>query len=381
MITLCVPTKNRPVFLGRLLRYYARTGYRYWLFIGDSSDPQQADRNERMVASLAGQLKIAYHHYPGLSSCAALEQLSRHVATPYSALVCDDDFVCPTGLDRCMAFLGEHPDYGAAHGKGLMLMTERGAPYGSIGTVKSFPQPILESSTGSERLRVFLTRTPPALLYSVHRTDTWRAMFRGLHLLGGVDNRNMFKDELIASCVSVIRGKVKELDGLYLIRQPHVEDSLRFPHVYDWITDPAWFPSYQLFHDRVVQELIRQDRISPEEAQTVMREGFWHYLVHEVIGAWQKEQAGAQQVPSSRLRAVIKRIPGLRRIWRGVRLTVQRYRDELSLPALLQPTSPYHADFRPVYEVITSPPAERAEGGRIESGLDEIALAGAGGHG
>ncbi|MBI3083503.1 MAG: hypothetical protein HYY90_03985 [Candidatus Omnitrophica bacterium] len=44
MITLCVPTYNRPAFIERLLRYYAATSSRHWIFIGASSDPNDAKR-------------------------------------------------------------------------------------------------------------------------------------------------------------------------------------------------------------------------------------------------------------------------------------------------------------------------------------------------
>lgn len=379
MISLCVPTKNRPDFLSRLLHYYAATHYQHWVCIGDSSDPEHVERNQQTVASLNSVLKIDYQLCPGLSSCAALEHVSRHLSTPYSALVCDDDFICPDGIEQCVAFLKEHPEYGAAHGKGLMLMTEQGAPYGAIGTVKSFPQPILGADTGSERLRAYLTLTPPALLYSVHRTEIWQAMFRGLSLLKGVNNRNMFKDELVASCVSVIRGKVKELDGLYLIRQPHVEDSPRFPHVYDWITDPEWFPSYQIFHDRVIEELTRQDGITMEQARVVLKQTFWPFLAHEFISAWMKQQVKVRG--PSRLRHWLKRVPGLKAGWRGLRSNTERWRNALSLPALLQPSSPYHADFMPIYQIITSGSREQLNRGRIEAReVDDIAMAGSHAH-
>jgi len=198
-------------------------------------------------------------------------------------------------------------------------------------------------------------------------------MFRGLTQMRGVQNHNVFKDELMATCVSAIRGKVKELQGFYFFRHVHTEDSYRFPHVYDWLTDPEWFPSYQIFHDRLVEELIRTDRISVTEAHAAIKHAFWLYLAHVVTVAWQREQTPRRRREPLRFRRIIKRIPGMQPAWRKLRALIQRSRDEWSLPALLRPSSPYHADFLPIYEVITSQPAtpphdgcrEEQEGGRV----------------
>lgn len=359
--TLCIPTKDRSEFLERLLRYYVRTGYRHWIFIGDSSQPQHMERNRRMVAGFSRQLQIVHREYPGESSCGCLEQLSHSITTPYCAFVADDDFLCTAGIERCMASLEEHPECSAVHGKGLMLQTEGGRPYGVIGNVRRYPQAVLTGDTGAERLKEFFTVSLAALLYSVHRTTIWRDMFQGLSTLTGVSNQNIFKDELIPTCVSVVRGKVREVDGLYLVRQAH-DAIYRQPHAYDWLTNPEWFPSYRFFRDRLSDELIHQDDLSAEQARAAFKNGFWPYLAQVVSSARSRDMAKGAPAPS-RLRDAAKRIPGVRSGWRSVRRMIQQVRDECSLPALLRPSSAYHADFMPLYCVITSEPEPAARTG------------------
>jgi len=352
---------NRPVFLARLLRYYATMRFPYPIAIGDSSDPDQAQHNQQTVAALQGLLAIRYQYDPSLSACACLERMSRVVTTPYCVFSGDDDFLCPTALERSIAFLEEHPDYGAAHGMGLMFQTEHNQPYGAIGNVGYYPQAVLQADTGVGRLKEFFAVSQYTLFYSVHRTTIWQAMFQGLSAMPGTRNRNIFKDELIAVGVSVIRGKVQQLSELSLIHQVH-EDSYRFPHVYDWLTDPAWFPSYQVFHERLVEELVRQDGVPIEDARVVIREVFWPYLAAQVIKAW-KIDTTARVAPSrSALRRFARRLPGARRTWRAVRAAVQRARDPWSLPALRHPTSTDHAAFMPVYRLVTSTPTEPLNG-------------------
>jgi len=379
MITLCVPTMNRPQFLERLLRYYAQTRSPYAVLIGDSSTAELAEQNQRMVASFERQLRVTYRAYPGLSACAALEQLAQEISTPYCAFVGDDDVLCTRGLKRCAAFLESHPDVGAAHGAGLMVQTEGSGPYGPLGNVRPYPQALVEATTGAQRLEEFFTLRLSSVLYSVHRRQTWQTMFQSLGAMPGVQNRNMFKDELIATSISVIRGQIACVEGLYLIRHVHADDSYRFPHVYDWLTDPMWFPSYQTFCERLVEQLVHQDGITVDEARQAIRRAFWPYLAREVSVTRRKEiETRATSAPSP-LRAMAKRLPGARQAWQGLRAMVQRSRDPWSLPALLQPSSPYHEDFLPVYRLITSPIDGRAIHPSAAPPELDIAMAGSAG--
>jgi len=361
MLTLCIPTLNRSAFIERLLRYYASLRVPYWIFIGDSSNPEEAARNQRTVAALQGTLKIRYEAAPGVSACACLERMSYAATTPYCVFLGDDDFLCPTALDRCVAFLEEHPEYGAAHGTGLMFQTEANQPHNAIGNVGYYPQAVVEAETGVGRLKEFFTTSMYTLLYSVHRTPAWQAMFRGIQLMSGTRNSNMFKDELIAVGVSVIRGKIRQLPALSLVHQVH-EDSYHFPHAYDWLTDPAWFPSYQIFHARLAEELIRQDGVGTDEARAAIRGVFWPYLAAQIIGSWERDTAEQGRTDRVSLRQVLRRLPVVRRAWRAVRAAVQRTRDPWSLPALLHPTSAHHADFLPIYQIVTSRPATHLSG-------------------
>lgn len=357
MITLCVPTYNRPAFIERLLRYYAATSSRHWIFIGDSSDPNDAKRTQRAVASWGGRLQVRYEACAGLSSCAALEHVSRLIMTPYCAFLGDDDFLCTNGIEQCLEFLERHPSYGAAHGKGLLFQTETGAAYGPIGMVRPYPQVVLNADSAAGRLRDVLTARVGGLLYSVHRTHTWRAMFAGIGRLSGTTNTNIFKDELIAVCLSAIRNTVQELDCLYLIRHTH-EAIYKYPTIYDWVTDPMWFPSFQAFRDRLVTELMEQDRLHEPDAQAVFKDVFWSFLAHVLMNGWQRSRQPARVKPVSRLQVLAKRVPGLQRGWQKVLAIRQRWQDELSLPALLHPSSPYHDDFMPIYEAVTHAPAD-----------------------
>jgi hypothetical protein len=96
--------------------------------------------------------------------------------------------------------------------------------------------------------------------------------------------------ELLSCCLSIIRGKAKELDCLYLIRQAH-DERLFVPDAYDWITSPDWLPSYQIFCDCLMEELAQQDGISVDEAPGEVKGAFWSYLARALTGKWEQRYA------------------------------------------------------------------------------------------
>jgi len=361
MISICVPTKDRAAFLARLLRYFAQTRFPGRILIGDSSGPEHARRIQATVEALRSRLDLEYREYPGLSSCECIEQLNRLITTPYCAFVGDDDFLCTPGVARCVQTMERYPELNAVHGRGLLLYLDRPGPTGPIAGAMAYPQTVLQQPTGAGRLREFLTVSAYALFYSIHRRETWRALFEGVSRMEGVTNTNFFKDELMAACVSAIRGPIAEIEGLTLVRQSH--DGIRkHPNAYDWITHRAWWPSYQQFYERLVEELMRQDALSREAAGAVVKDVFWEFLGERLVSQCRAARATSRCVTRpSTARRLLKAVPGVRAAWTAWRAAIARRNEMWSLPALLDPASPHHEEFLPIYRAVTTPaPVEAA---------------------
>jgi len=166
-----------------------------------------------------------------------------------------------------------------------------------------------------------------------------------------------FASELLPCSLSIILGKVKELNCIYLVRQVH-EQRYLLPDMYDWMTSPDWLPSYQVFRNCLTKELVRQDGISLDEARAVVKQAFWSYLAKGFMKKWQGCYGQPRVSRRTRLLQAMRVIPGARQAWRGLRSLLPSQRDEMSLNALLDPSSPYHADFMPIYRSVTDPPPE-----------------------
>ena len=347
MITLIVPTLNRSAFLIRLLRYYNEVGFEGCICIGDSSNTEHVERTKGVIETLRGKLNIVYQEYPGICDSACVKLLVDIVSTPYAAFVADDDFLVPDALNQCAKFLGEHPDYAAAHGMGITITLDSKGLYGQIVQCGRYRQSVIEAESASQRLNDYLTH-PSAILFSVHRIESWRAMYRGVHLL----KDRAFGGELLPGCKSVILGKSKELDCLYLVRQIHAQRYL-LPDVYDWITSPEWYSSYLVFRDSLAETLALQDNISIEKAEKAVKQAFWPYLATGL-----SQQPDFRRDFCNRWRQVAGTIPGARCMWQLLRSLRSKQHFKLSLRELLRSSSPYHADFMPVYKALTTPPTE-----------------------
>lgn len=350
MITLAVTTKNRSDFLCRLLSYYKDTGYTSALYISDGSDnPLHYERAKKFVASLRNDFSITYSHDPGSSVAMSLRKIAERIATPYVAFVGDDDFLVPSGLQHCVDFLQHNKDYSAAHGIGALCTLVSSGPYGKVQSVGIYPQPSIEGETATERLSAHLNSYTVSL-FSVYRTETWRALWNTAEAI--VDTA--FGAELLPCCLSVVYGKIKALDCFYLVRQNHDRRYLLL-QMYEWIAHPLWSSAYHAFRVSLARALASVDSITEEDAEHRIKLAFGAYLRKSFVRVAQKNQHVKEHYSfTKRLRRAIKPL-----IYTALPLLyAMRFHSPLSidvsLPALLHSSSPYHKNFLPIYNAMTA---------------------------
>jgi glycosyltransferase domain-containing protein len=335
---------NRSGYLIRQLTYYADVGCKHTVYVGDLSADQHARRTQEAIRKLENRVRIVYVQLPSATDYQATNELSQRVEEPYIAFTGDDDFLIPASLEKCARFLDASPDYESAHGVGILFALGSGREYGEFVSSTACPQRPAEHTSARLRLMDLLNRYWP-VSFSVQRVEAFRV---------AVDLAPRLPDkgfrELLTDCLSIIRGKAKELDCLYLARQAHYQQNPS-PDWYDLITSPAWLFSYQVFHDCLVEKLARQDKVSTDEARELVKQVFRSYLA-SVLG-------GNSASPRSSLRRTARVIPGVRmawNTWNTLRSLNPPGPGKFSLPGLLRPTSQYHAAFMPIYRAVTTPP-------------------------
>jgi glycosyltransferase domain-containing protein len=354
-VTLVVPTRNRPQFLERALRYYQELKFQYPIIVADSSDGDHPSHIKHIISALGTSLSIEHRRYQTGTDLAGLVNklfdALQDVTTPYAAIGADDDFFVPSTLSRAAQFLQEHPDYAIAHGEAVVFALKTPTVYGQIQSAGPYNQCTVNHSTGAQRLIDHFTHIS-ATMYSVHRTEQLRENFH--KTVASASGKEIFI-EMLPLGLSLVQGKAKKLDSLYMVRQVHsAKEYNALPDALDWIASPDWASVYQRFRDCLAGELAQQDRISIDEAREVVKQAFWSYLGQALTKNWQGRYAQNSPELRSHLRKLARRMRVLRWAWHTSSSLLPGQDNKKSQQALLRPTSRYHRDFMPIYRAITS---------------------------
>lgn len=105
VLTIIIPTHNRPALLARALDYYNRWGCS--VIVCDSS---------KQIPEEVVSANIRTMYTPELSFDRKLASAVKQVVTPYTCLSADDDFLATSGVVSAIKYLEEHKDYVSVQG-------------------------------------------------------------------------------------------------------------------------------------------------------------------------------------------------------------------------------------------------------------------------
>ena len=364
-LAVIVPTRNRSAYVRRLLSYYAGYDFKCPILVGDSSEGQERQRTARMVQFFSRTLEVSHQIFPLNSGIYETSyRLAEAASTPYVAMLGDDDFLVPRGLEEAVNFLEGHPEYSVAHGMAGLIKLSSPGPYGAVEWVAPYPRYSIEQTQAGRRLAEHMIRHQ-SIAFSVQRREAFLTSFREAIALG----LDLEFSELLTGFLNAIWGKTKQLDCLYMMRQTHEQmTSARGRGAFGWITGSTASIQYERFRDSLARELRCREKISLEQARETVKRAFWSYLVRTLEIKWCKHYGLKKQSTQPRWRQILRGVPGLRRGWRRINEMLPRKANEISLLSLLRPSCRYHADFMPIYRAVTQP-ASSIEGTMEPRGL------------
>ena len=364
MISLIIPTYNRPQFLERLLRYYRELNFPYTIVVADSSPAPACEANQNVVASLHDALSIRYELYrPDINPALKITQALDMVDSKYAVFCADKDFLVPRAIEQCARYLEANPDYSVAHGRAAAIQSIEASPGRRI-LSWSYPQRTVDWDEPGIRLHDHL-QNYTATFYSVHRR---LELMRNVQL--AVENTTDFRfGELLPSCLSVIQGKVRCLDVLCLVRQRHPDYSTARRNPWSSVlTSDDFSQRLAQFCNCLAEELAGVAGMPITEAKGAVNHAFAPYLARlkapgpspsafeqTVQRAWRVMRvlpAAARSALLDRQLVAMIRSPrdAYRQLHRERALLLNQ--DDMSIGKLLDPRSPFHADFLPIYEYV-----------------------------
>ncbi len=367
-ITIMIPTLDRAPFVARALDYYASVKFRGRVIVGDSSGTEHATLNIESVAAVSDMLDVELVRCPvgagetgldriGFSGEAiCMMELLERIRTPYTAVAGDDDLQVPAGLVDCATFLERNPDFNAAHGLRLEFRTQGDLSRGEVMYVRRTRQPHLEQALATDRWRSY-TRFSISPLYSVLRTDTWRDIYAHFPSV----SMRYIGSEFLVSALSVIGGKVKEIDRLSTVHQYQEDRILNWRTVsfYSMMMHPKWTTSARNLRRIIADALAEADGIPPGEAEETFDREFWRHLSGGLSSHYRAkygpevEEGGGPDLITSAGRMARRVIKGIRSLFRtdDASGTAENLLDQV-----LNANHPLHSDFSPVHTVISAAP-------------------------
>lgn len=278
LVTILVPTRNRPVFLARLLALFAQEELQSALVVADSSDVEAAEGNSRTLESYQDRLRIKSLRFgvdegPGEKIFGALQ----HVETPYTVYAGDDDLLIPSGLRACLRALQGHPDWVGARGRIFELLLSE--PYGWPEAGHEWPRDAGPQDRATDRLSALL----PCFwqtCQSVLRTEVFRG---GFTTIFDSAVKPLFA-EVLQCAYPLTVGKIGIVDDLYYIHQSHQRNLAKeqsFNDVLAWLARPTWAEEYLSMRRHLIPPVAAADGLPEQEVAAALEVG-----ILETIRGW-----------------------------------------------------------------------------------------------
>lgn len=280
-LSLAIPTINRSHFLERALTYYSSVGFNGKILIGDSSDNQHKKINRKNIKRFKN-LDISYIHLEQTkvsNDAKMLLALSHFVETPYVTFTGDDDFLVPSGANKCVEFLENNPTFAATHGMRLNFVLNNGKIV-HIDTDEGYEW-VKENAW--ERWVSYM-HSGIATVSFIHRTENWKKQYELVSKM----NCRYLGTELIICSIAAIQGPVKKIPDLSVAFQrenPERLFSFRNQTLWDLINSPGWSESANIFVDKITSLLVDEGMYKEKE----VKKEFWYHCLNILINQFNSQ--------------------------------------------------------------------------------------------
>ena len=162
-LSIVIPTLNRQSLALRNARFWSNLGPKVYVLDGSVEAI-----NHSLLKTLGSN--IEYKHWP-VSYLERISRVTELIHTPYTILMCDDEFYLPSALERSIEFLNLEKDYVACTGKCIVFdwkdrLISSGERYKTDRSSISHNSPF-------DRCLYHVKEYIPRHIYAVIRTDVW----------------------------------------------------------------------------------------------------------------------------------------------------------------------------------------------------------------
>ena len=270
MISLLIPTIDRPDFLRRYLLFLKIEGFEGEVIIGDSSQKSLYKELEIFIKKNKFDFEVIQKAYPNMQHFEVIRELLPLIKFEYSMYICDDDFLIPSTLIKCKEFLDENHDYSGVGGYNLIVSLNENQ---NILDLNEYPIKNYEMQSAKERLSA-LSNNYDVVAYGLFRTKDFIKRWP----LENLQEREIAIE--IHPCFALVaQGKVKILDDLFVIRCDH-ERRILLPTLSVKLKGEYWDESVETSCRELGAILTREDGGELNQNINFARNCF-DYLIHK----------------------------------------------------------------------------------------------------
>ena len=255
-ITIIVPTKNRTRFIKRQLEYYVKSNFTGFIYFGDASDDDIYKKNTEIISQFNSKLKIKHFHDKEKSSEQVTMELAKIVETEYMTLLPDDDLIITSAMVECINYLDKNDDYSAAHGKAYEMTIDYGKDnaFGKLTGVTPYRMVTENSDNPVERIKNFFEYVTNINM-AIIRT---RVSLGAYEACSGFDYyfSSLIFGELTHGSFVLSKGKIKEVNKAYLIRQVHDKQYFDAMNIIEWFGRSNWCDSYSILKSTIYENVL-----------------------------------------------------------------------------------------------------------------------------
>lgn len=270
-LTVIVTIRNRIATLGRAMNYYRNHSPAKVIFL-DSTAGDPLNLSDEMIGSTN-----EYKHVPGKNYVEKLHDCLKTIDTKYTIIVCDDDFLCFSGILYSLQYLEENPDVVAVSGQEVAFVEPEATlcgdgliSYETIDYLVDYLRPAINATSPKERIKQAWDYFDGGYVHSLMSTKM-QIDIQEFHMQNPDINAMGFYDKTLVYYLAA-RGRLETLPIFLLARSQEFCSP-------SFVTDPDaeetigdWRPSLKFKDDFLkcdttcLEELAGVDRSFIEEA-------------------------------------------------------------------------------------------------------------------
>ena len=270
-LTVIVTIRNRIATLGRAMNYYRNHSPVKVIFL-DSTAGDPLNLSGEMIGSTN-----EYRHVRGKSYVEKLHDCLKTIDTKYTIIVCDDDFLCFSGIPYSLQYLEENPDVVAVSGQEVAFVEPETTVcgdglicYETIEYLVDFMKPEINATSPKERIKQAWDYFDGGYVHSIMSTKM-QIDIQEFHMQNPDINAMGFYDKTLVYYLAA-KGKLETLPTFLLARSQEFcsPSFITATDAEDTIGD--WRPSLKFKDDFLkcdttcLEELAGVDRSFIEEA-------------------------------------------------------------------------------------------------------------------